>query len=309
MMNARRLSSLKLYDTYALKWRHFCDSHNWNYVFATVGQGLIFLQQLLNNGSGYSVLNTARSALSAIIILPSGPAFGSHPDVCLFMKGVFNLKPTKPKYVSTWDPTVVLSFLEGWSPADYIDLEKLTLKIIVLILLITGQRPQIIPKLNIRNLKSGSDFYEFVLEVTDFKQGRPNYRPSTILLKAFKPNKKLCIFRYLTVYIQKTALLRKEQSQLILTHKKPYKAASANSISRWIKQVLTLSGVDIGVFSAGSTRAASTSKAKEQGASVDQILHMGGWSRETTFNTYYNRPVLPTPVAERLLNCIDHNTD
>jgi hypothetical protein len=304
MMRARRQSSLKLYNTYAVRWQSFCSLRQWNHIFATVGQGLIFLQSLLNSGAGYSIINTARSALSAIIILPSGSPFGSHADVSLFMKGVFNIKPTQPKYVSAWDLSVVLSFLEGWSPAADISLEKLTFKIIMLILLVTGQRPQILHKLSLLHLRSGADYHEFVLELTDFKQGRPNYRPNTIMLKASLPNKKLCIHTYLSVYIQRTALLRKEQPQLLLSPKKPHKAASANTISRWIKQVLQQAGVDVGVFSAGSTRAAATSTAKAQGASIEQVLNMGGWSRETTFNRFYNRPILPTPVATRVLGCL-----
>ena len=176
-----------------------------------------------------------------------------------------------------------------------------------MILLITGQRPQILHKLNLQHLKSSSDYHEFVLEITDLKQGRPNFRPNTILLRAYPSNKKLCIFHYLSVYLRRTALLRKEHSQLLLAHKKPHKPATPNTISRWIKQGLQQAGIDIGVFSAGSTRAASTSKAREQGAPVDQILNMGGWTRESTFNRFYNRPILPVPIATRLLDCVSQD--
>ena len=302
MMMARRSTSLKLYSTYLSRWHSFCKDKHWDHIHASVQQGLAFLQYLLTLGLGYSVINTARSALSALIILPSGSTFGSHTDVMLFMRGVFNIKPIQPKYVSTWDPTQVLNFLESWNPASAISLEKLTLKVVVLILLVTGQRPQIVHKLNITNLKTGTDTHEFALELTDFKQGRVNYKPNTILLRAYPPNKRLCVFHYLSIYLQRTALLRKDNTQMILAFKRPYKPASPNTISRWIKCVLQQAGVDVETFSAGSTRSASTSKARQQGAPIQQILDMGGWSRETTFNKFYNRSVLPTPFANRVLH-------
>jgi hypothetical protein len=301
-MMARRPTSLKLYSTYISRWHSFCKSKQWDHIHASVQQGLAFLQYLLTSGSGYSVINTARSALSALIIMPSGSTFGSHPDVTLFMRGVFNIKPIQPKYVSTWDPTQVLNFLESWNPASAISLEKLTLKVVVLILLVTGQRPQIVHKLNITSLKTGIDAHEFALELTDFKQGRVNYKPNAILLRAYPPNKCLCIFHYLSIYLQRTALLRKDNTQMILTFKRPYKPASPNTISRWIKCVLQQAGVDVETFSAGSIRSASTSKARQQGAPIQQILDMGGWSRDTTFNRFYNQKVLPTPFANRVLH-------
>jgi integrase len=284
----------------------FANQKNWNHIHATIQQGLVFLQHLLNLGCGYSVINTARSALSSLIILQTGTPFGSHPDVTLFMRGVFNLRPTQPKYVATWDPTQVLTFLECWTPASDISLEKITLKVVLLILLVTGQRPQIVHKLDIRRLRTSDTAHEFVLELTDLKQGRVSYKPNTILLQAYPTNKRLCIYHYLSVYLQRTALLRRDTTQLILSHKKPHKAASANTISRWIRSVLQDAGIDVSTFSAGSTRSASTSKAKAQGAPVQQILSMGGWSKETTFNRFYNREVLPASFANRILDCVPH---
>jgi hypothetical protein len=280
----------------------FCFQHKINCVFATVAQGLEFLQLLVGEGLGYSALNTARSALSAILILPSGDNFGSSPDVKLFMRGAFNQKPPTPKYVSTWDPAVVLSFLETWSPAQDLSLEKLTLKLIVLILLITGQRLQTIACLDIQHMKKGPTSFEFAIKLSELKQGRANYEPLSLALRKYDTNKKLCVFHYLSVYLQRTALLRKDNTRLILTTKKPFRPASKNSISRWVKQVLHLAGVDTTVFSAGSTRSASTSKAKSLGAPIDQILAMGGWSNHSTFTKFYDRSIVPQDFATRVLD-------
>ena len=47
------------------------------------------LATLFVSGLGYSVIVTARSALSSVLILPDNTTFGSHPLVTRFIKGVF----------------------------------------------------------------------------------------------------------------------------------------------------------------------------------------------------------------------------
>ena len=58
-------------------------------------------------------------------------------------------------------------------------------------------------------------------------------------------------------------------------------------MSLWVKEVLKDSGIDTSVFSAGSTRAAATSKAAASGATGDDIIRCGGWNRESTFRKWY----------------------
>jgi hypothetical protein len=169
-------------------------------------------------------------------------------------------------------------------------------------LLVTSQRPQVLSKLDITKMKQGSNYFEFALELTDLKQGRCNYRPHTVLLRQFIDNRKLCIFNYLSYYIQRTALVRKDNNRLLLTIKKPFLPASQNTITRWIKSTLNQAGIDTTTFSAGSTRAASASKAQDQGAPISQIMDMGGWSRESTFRKFYDKPLLPQPYDTRVLH-------
>lgn len=302
ILKAKRDSSLRLYECYTKRWFNFCESRQCPTIYVSVAQGLEFLQLLLTEGLGYSALNTARSALSAILMLPSGSPFGSDPDVKLFMKGAYNTKPPTPKYVSTWDPAVVLSFLELWYPAQDLSLEKLTMKVIVLILLVTGQRMQIITGLDLLFMKRGPESLEFAINASGLKQGRAGYKPSTLVFRKYVTNKKLCVFHYLETYITRTALLRKDHTRVFLTTKKPFRPVSKNSVARWVKSVLQSAGVDTSTFSAGSTRSATTSKAKCLGVPVDQIMTMGGWSNPSTFTRFYDRPIAPQDVATRILN-------
>ena len=81
----------------------FCQDNGINIERASIQHGLEFLTFLYKQGLGYSAINTARSALSAVITLDSQRKFGEHPLVTRFLKGVFELKPSLPRYSGVWD--------------------------------------------------------------------------------------------------------------------------------------------------------------------------------------------------------------
>ena len=62
-----------------------------------MGFVLDFLTELFDDGLGYSAINTARSAISAV----TQTAVGSCPQVIRFLKGVFELRTPLPKYTHT----------------------------------------------------------------------------------------------------------------------------------------------------------------------------------------------------------------
>ena len=61
---------------------------------ATIEDGVNFLPELYEEGIGYSALNTARNALSTTLMVSDSEAFGTHPLVSRFMKGVFETRPS-----------------------------------------------------------------------------------------------------------------------------------------------------------------------------------------------------------------------
>ena len=89
---------------------------------------LEFLVDLFDSGIGYSCINTARSALSAILCQNSGVTVGKSPFIKRFMKGVFQLRPTLPHYNFIWDVKIVLDYLELIFPLTEVLLEELTHK-------------------------------------------------------------------------------------------------------------------------------------------------------------------------------------
>ena len=110
----------------------------------------MFLTSLYNQGKGYSCINLARSAV-ATLLFGSKISVGMHPLVKKFVRGVFNRRPAFPRNTVTWDAYIVFNFLK-WSPAANLSLPQLTLKVVLLCLLLSGQRGQALWLLDLRNI-------------------------------------------------------------------------------------------------------------------------------------------------------------
>ena len=97
---------------------------------------------MFEQGLGYSTLDTARSALSQVLPPEAGVSFEDLPLIRQFMKGVFQEKPSLPRYTVTWDPALLLNFLKSQSPVEKLDLKMLTFKTVTLLTLLSAQRIQ-----------------------------------------------------------------------------------------------------------------------------------------------------------------------
>lgn len=82
-----------------------------------------------------------------------------------------------------------------------------------------------------------------------------------------------------------------KDAKLFISFSKPHNAVSKDTIARWIKSMLCMSGVDTTKFKAGSVRPAAASKAKALAVPVTCIMQKAGWSRETTFAKYYDKHI------------------
>ena len=91
-------------------------------------------------------------------------------------------------------------------------------------------------------------------------------------------------------HINRTANLRKSK-KLLISYVKPHKEVSKDTVSRWIKDVLKSSGIDINTFTSHSCRSAASSKARIVGIHMSKILSNAGWANEKTFAKYYSRDI------------------
>ena len=253
----------------------------------SLGEAINFLAYLFDCGLGYSAIGIARSALSHVLDIKNCIKFGENSRVKQFMKGVFELRPSLPRYQATWDVDIVLHYLESLQPVNTLSLKLLTLKLVMLLALITGQRCQTFALLKLSEMVLSDD--KCIFQITSLlKQSRVGYHLKPIELLSFRENENLCIIKTINEYLKRTENLRSDDF-LLISWRKPFKKVSKDTVARWIKEVMAKSGINTTIFKSHSTRAASTSAVAKRGAPMKCILDAAGWSRESTFGKFYNK--------------------
>ena len=208
-----------------------------------------------------------------------------------FMKGVYNLRPMRSRYCQTWSVDIVLNYLRKLSPVRKLTLKELSLKLVMLVALTNAARVQTIHLLSVNSFTKFNSEFVFRFENV-LKQSRPGFDYSVLRLKAYPPDRRLCVYTVLKEYLARTKDIRgKSENKLLLSYIRPYKAVTRDTISRWIKLVMTRSGIDTNIYGSHSIRSASTSKAKLKMVPVTDILQKAGWSRQSTFTKFYDREI------------------
>ena len=86
--------------------------------------------------------------------------------------------------------------------------------------------------------------------------------------------------------MERTKHLRIGITSLFVAYVNPYNAFSKSTISRLIKNILGLAGIDMRGFKPHYVRTSSTSAAALAKVLLDTILQTAGWSRHCTFAKY-----------------------
>lgn len=287
IMQSWRQGTKKQYQTFIKRWHKFCDERGCSHFQPDVTDVLDFLVTLFDAKLGYSAINTARCALSTFITLGHFTA-GSHPLVTRFLKGVYNQRPSLPRYSAVWDASIMIEFLKKMSPAKFLSLEDLSLKLTMLMSLVSAQRGQSLHLLSLSTMKASKHMFIFQL-TAPVKNSRPGVGPPTLEFRSYAPDKRICVYHYIKQYIDRTRFIRKSDNFLI-SFKKPHNSVSRDTISRWIRNLLSRAGIDK-TFKPHSTRAASVSAAARAQVPVDDILQAAGWSSCKTFATYYKKQI------------------
>ena len=227
IMQSWRMGTKQQYKPFISKWEQYCSTRQIDPFYATIEQGINFLTELYQTGMGYSALNTARSALSTMIFVHSKEhsSFGQHPLVCRFIKGTFESRPSLPRYQDTWDVTVVLDYLTKLGAPTALSMKNLTLKVVMLMALLTGQRRQTLHSLRIDLMSLSADKCIFTI-TSLLKTSRPGKHLSFIEFQAYAPDIRLCVVRHLEHYVNRTSHLRGDETQLLISYSKPHKSVS-----------------------------------------------------------------------------------
>jgi site-specific recombinase XerD len=282
-------STHKQYDYHLLAFKSFCSSRGLHdHLSVSLSTGIEFLTKLYKEGKSYSTINSARSALSQFIHLSdcsTDTDFGKHTVTTKFMRGVFKLRPPVAKYNNTWDVKIVLDLLRKWDNTT-VSLKHLSLKCVTLLALALGQRVQTLSALDISSMNTSVNEVVFSLKRV-LKTSKPGFQQPITIFR-FTDDPMICPLLCLETYLTQTKDLRKSSS-LFISFQRPHAAVTAQTLSRWIYNVLQECGISP-QFKAHSTRGASTSKAALH-LDTNSILRTVGWRCESTFARFYNRPI------------------
>ncbi|KAK3084999.1 hypothetical protein FSP39_022968 [Pinctada imbricata] len=176
-------------------------------------------------------------------------------------------------------------------PLEKLTFKDLTLKSVMLLTLLTGQRAQTIHLLKVSDVNISNVDVRIVYSSL-LKTTRPGFHLSDSIIHAFDSDDALCLVKTLTRYLLVSETLRHENcDELFIGTMKPFKGVSRDTVRRWIKTVMKNAGVDIQVFKPHSTRAASTSAAKQAGVQISDIMKCAGWTNAQTFSRFYDKIV------------------
>ena len=293
MLSSVQESTLNQYETPIRLWWEFCKKSNTSpydldAIKVTKFFTLSFKEKFKEKS--FSTLNTYRAALSLLNLNDSSDNNG----LSRFFKGLSAQKPQTPKYDAIWDPAPVVNYLSSQYPNENLSLEELTNKLVTLLALDTAQRVQTLSKISIENI----EFLENSVQIKipeRIKTSRRNKNQPFFNIPNFQDQKSLCVATMLKAYLLKTEQVRSNHKKLFITHKKPHHEASSQTISRWVRNTLKKSGINTSVFTAHSTRHASTSAAARKGINIETIRKTAGWTENSSvFARFYNRPLVIT---------------
>ena len=163
-----------------------------------------FLADQYSAGLQYSTLNGYRSALSSTLPRRDGQPLGQQEDVCRLMRGVYNLRPPLPRYVSTWKVADVLAVLKTWDNSK-LGLYMLSVKLVLLLALAKAPRARelcLLSHVASQRLPDG-----IVLRLTAPTKTQRTGGMKQFFVPAFG-DKSLCPVTCLDVYLERTAALR-----------------------------------------------------------------------------------------------------
>ena len=278
------------------KWSGWCAQRQTHVFPGDLNKVSEYFLHLFNQGMQVSSIEVHRSALSATLPRIDGLTIGNHPIIIELFQGFANLKPRQYKSTPKWSIDQVLDKLMSWGKNQDLSLRLLTKKLAMLLALSSASRCSELAYLETSNMKILPDGIKFTL--TRHKKNRnSSIMPGLVFFPIYKNNSDLCPVECLKCYIQRTRHLRSKENRLFRGLIKPYAPISPATVSRYLTQVIVLSGgphLKEHCRLGHSVRSLATSKGKNKGLSTADILRAGEWKHESVFsNHYYHQEFLP----------------
>ena len=306
-----RASSSAIYQS---RWRIFCDWCGERQIdplkasVQVIADFLLMLFRERNLAPG--TIAGYRSALASVFSFLGRQEVSSSSSLSALIRG-FNLdRPRVKQLAPHWNLAFVLDSLTRapYEPLGEASLKFLTFKTVFLMALASGRRRSEVHAFSsLPSCLRWSRGYSAVSLVTDpaflAKNQVPGFSPEPVRIPSLSSvvgssdsDRLLCPCRALRFYLDKTKGGRGSRSRLFLPIKQGQHGISAQSISRWICEVIRYAydhseeGVR-GQFKvrAHEIRALATSWALLTGSSFQEVMSAAFWRGQTTFTDHYLR--------------------
>ena len=219
---------------------------------------------------------------------------------------IFNSRPPAPRYTIAWDVDKVLVCIHNLPQNSQLSLTTLTHKLAMLMALTNADRCSELASLDLTfraHLRDGVKFV--ILGLTKTRKSGP---PKQVFYPSYPVEVKHFPVKTLEAYELRTKplrLLSKEDSnRIFLSVRKPYAPVKAATIGHWLQKLMAQAGIDVSIFSAHSTRGATTSKAKNVGVSTADIMKTADWSSVSPFRRFYQKPIKGNEFGRKVLECL-----
>lgn len=307
---SKRESTKRLYNARIQIYSDWCSERNINPTKAAVEEIADFLVFLVNvKKFKITTIIGYRSAISSFHKGWSHSKVGTNSDISDLIKGMYNAKPEIKPLIPNWDlPSVLWRLCDPpFEPLDSCELKFLTWKTVFLLALASASR---ISEIHALSVKDGNLRFErhgirllpdlqFLGKTQRLKNPWiPIFIPSFKEYATEEKDLKLCPCRALKMYIKRTQMKRSVDNieSLFLTYQKNVcKAASKNTIARWIVSLIRYiyEQLNLNLFyvRAHDTRRLSTSWALFNGASLVDIMRTAHWKLDSTFTSFYMKDV------------------
>ena len=135
------------------------------------------------------------------------------------------------------------------------------------------------------------------------KNKKGNCLPGTVFFPSIPSNPILCPVKCLDCYINRTSSHREKDQFLLRSFIKPFGKVTPTSISRWLTQIIILSGGPVLKKShkGHSVRGVATSYGLDRGLSVNDIINAGDWKQDGVFFKYYYNPTSEGKLGKAIL--------
>ena len=168
-------------------------------------------------------MNTARSAISAVPVMPGERALEEYRQVKSALRGVFDTNPSLLRYTLTWDVKLVFDYFKTRYPATEFSLKMFRLTVTILLALLGVERVQTLAALE--DTKLAGDKCVFYIHHLH-KPSKPGRHVALLEFNSY-PLKRLFIIHNLQRYVERTRKIRQcHHGPLVLCYIKPHHATA-----------------------------------------------------------------------------------